>query len=106
MKPGRLPRTWIKALALVFSGLGLATLLLDVQSLPLARAATFNIADGDVAALKMALIDPSTDTINLATNGTYILSSVDNSNTYGSNGLPALGRSILINGNGATITRA
>src|SRR5207302_1658700 len=48
------------------------------------------------------------DTINLAANGTYTLTTVDNS-TYGSNGLPVIlddgNHMLTINGNGATIQR-
>lgn len=80
---------------------------------PGARAGTFNIADGDVAALVSALEITNTnaqhDTINLAVNGTYTLTTVNN--TFdGSNGLPRVvndaGNSLTINGNGATIQRS
>src|ERR1700758_2979166 len=81
-------------------------------------AATFNIADGDVAGLKAAMNTSNTnqedDTINLANGGTYILTTIDNS-TYGPTGLPVLvndrnikvggNYSLTINGNGETITR-
>ena len=45
-------------------------------------AATFNIPDGDVTALKAALAAANTngqaDIINLATGGTYTLTAIDN----------------------------
>ena len=74
------------------------------------RAATFNIADGDVAALKTAMNVASSngedDTINLAANGTYSLTTEDNPG----DGLPLIradgGHSLTINGNGATIQRS
>jgi hypothetical protein len=75
-------------------------------------AATFNIADGDVAALRAA-ITPSNmngqdDTIDLAPNGSYILESVDNF-FNGANGLPVIstdsGHKLVINGHGAALER-
>jgi CSLREA domain-containing protein len=82
-----------------------------------ATAATFNIADGDVAGLKNAITvansNQQDDTINLATNGTYTLTAVDNTDA-GATGLPRIledlvgqtTHSLTINGNGATITRS
>ena len=79
------------------------------------HAATFNIADGDVAslvsALKTAKSNNDDDVINLAPKGTYTLTTVDNSESgEGPNGLPAIasdgGHSLTINGNGATIARS
>jgi CSLREA domain-containing protein len=77
-------------------------------------AATFNIADGDVAGLKSAFAAASSnaqnDTINLATNGTYTVTAVDNATgDNGPNGLPELGEAgfgLTVNGNGATIQRS
>src|SRR5437588_2709680 len=81
-----------------------------------AQAAVFNIADGDVAGLKSAINTANSngqdDTINLATNGTYTLTAVDNTDN-GANGLPRIledlagqtSHSLTINGNGATIVR-
>ncbi|HEY3837209.1 MAG TPA: CSLREA domain-containing protein [Bryobacteraceae bacterium] len=78
-----------------------------------ARGATFTIADGDVTNLKSALaitsVDGEDDTINLAANGTYTLTAVDNVTANGPNGLPAIekdGHNLTINGNGATIARS
>lgn len=80
--------------------------MFPTSALPIAQAAVYNIADGDVSALKLALTAPNAPhTINLAANGTYTLSSVDNT-TNGANGLPVVNRTITLNGNGATITRA
>jgi len=45
------------------------------------------------------------DIINLAADGTYTLTAVDN-NTDGPNGLPSITSEITINGNGATIQRS
>jgi len=81
-----------------------------------AHAATFTIPDGDVAALKSALATANTndeaDTINLAADGTYILTTPDN-NTNGKNALPviandlfATGTELTLNGDGARIKRS
>jgi predicted outer membrane repeat protein len=81
-------------------------------------AATFTIADGDVAELKNAMTIANSngedDVINLAANGTYTLTVADNStvgngNNIDANGLPIVsvdgGHSLTVNGDGATITR-
>src|SRR5664279_5212598 len=102
MKPG-----------IIFSSL-LGTILLCLATRS-ADAAVFNIPNGDVTALKAALTtaasNQQSDVINLAVNGTYTLTTVDNS-TNGPNGLPdigndnlALGTVLSIHGNGATIQR-
>lgn len=82
---------------------------------------TFNIPNGDVAALIAAIsaanANSEADIINLATDGIYNLSTVNNTitnpNIGGGNGLPAItnsfsgaGADITINGNGATIQRS
>src|SRR5947209_5526324 len=72
-----------------------------------ARAATFNISDGNVAALisaiKTANNNRQNDTIELAANGTYQLTVSYN----GRDGLPVIGpdggKTLAIHGNGATI---
>lgn len=94
--------------------------VLMALTLQTVRAAVFNIANGDVAALIAAINAANTnseaDIINLATNGTYNLTTVNNTivnpNIGGGNGLPAIinsftgaGADITINGNGATIQR-
>lgn len=64
------------------------------------------VPSGDVTALKTAITNQAV--VELAPNGTYNLTSVDNTTAqYGTNGLPviAAGRNVLINGNGATIAR-
>ena len=74
------------------------------------QAATFIIADGNVAGLISAITTANSngqdDTIVLATNGTYTLTARDN----GLNGLPTIapdgGHSLTIQGNGATIQRS
>jgi CSLREA domain-containing protein len=79
----------------------------NVRSL---QAATFNIANADVSALKNAITAANTngqdDIINLASSGTYTLTTVDN----GANGLPIIrtdgGHTLRINGNRTTITRS
>lgn len=80
-------------------------------------ATIFNIANGDVAGLKNAIITANSnaqnDTINLASGGTYTLTAVDNIKD-GPNALPIIfkdnvstpERSLTINGNGATIRRS
>jgi CSLREA domain-containing protein len=79
-----------------------------------APAAVFNISNGDVAALKAAITTANTngasDIINLAPNGLYTLTAVDNS-VNGANGLPEIGNDaaaldLTINGNGARIQRS
>ena len=75
-----------------------------------AQAANFNVIDGDVTSLKNAINSANTnnqdDTIDLATNGNYVLTVRDNS----VNGLPAIapdsGHKLTINGHGSTITRS
>ncbi len=74
-----------------------------------AGAMVFTIANGDVAGLKTAITTANSnqqdDVINLAANGSYLLSAADN----GTNGLPIVGvdggHTLTINGNGATISR-
>lgn len=77
-------------------------------------AAVFEIPNGDVAALALAINTANTngeaDTINLAANGTYTLTAVDNS-VNGATGLPVVGNDaggldLTINGQGATIQRS
>ena len=77
---------------------------------PDSSATTFNISNGDVAALKTALNTANSngqdDTIELALNGSYTLATRDNL----INGLPRIGpdggRKLIIHGNGATIQRS
>jgi hypothetical protein len=75
---------------------------------------TYNIPDGDVAGLIAAINSANASgepsTINLAPNGTYTLTDVadDGSTVYccGPTGLPFVNRTLMINGNGATIQRS
>ena len=75
-----------------------------------AFAATFNIPDGDVAALKDAIntanANNENDTIELASGGVYAPLSVDNS-TFGPTGLPVVtsdnNHSLAINGHNAKL---
>ncbi len=84
------------------------------------KGENFNVANNDVAALVSAIIaannNSEADIINLAANGVYDLTAVNNTisnpNIGGGNGLPAItnsfagtGADITINGNGATIQR-
>ena len=82
---------------------------LALGAAPLAQAATFNIADGDVTALINAIVTANgngqADTINLAAAGSYTLTAVDN-DSDGPDGLPSITSEIIINGNGATIERS
>jgi predicted outer membrane repeat protein len=74
------------------------------------QATTFNIANGDVTALKTAINTSNTnnqdDTIELAAGGTYTLTVRDNQ----INGLPHIspdgGKKLTIHGNGATVQRS
>ena len=85
---------------------GLLVLSLVVLSPRVARAAVFNIPDGDVAGLVAAIHTANgngeADTINLASGGTYTLTAIDNAD----NGLPIITSAITINGNGAIIGRS
>lgn len=75
-----------------------------------ADAAVFPVPNGDLTALKNAIKAANTngedDTIELATNGYYSLTIVDN----GENGLPPIlsdnNSKLTIHGNGATIQRS
>ena len=75
-------------------------------------AAIFN--PNDVASLITAINTSNTngedDTIELATNGTYTLTTVDNTSGNGANGLPVIlsdtGHTLVIHGNGATLQRS
>ena len=75
------------------------------ESLGLNNSGTISIADGDVAGLISAIESLNTSgvggTIELATNGTYTLTSVYGSST----GLPIINSAMTIDGNGATIQR-
>src|SRR5690349_22737347 len=87
-----------------YSSIGVALLILGSS----AQAVT--IANGDVAGLITAInnanINGQDDVIDLATNGTYVLTVRDN----GVNGLPAIlpdgTHKLTINGHGSTITRS
>jgi len=90
-----------------------ALALISFVSTHALEAAVFNIPNGDIAALKNALIAANTngqaDTINLAPVSNYTLTAIDNS-ANGANGLPVIvndvaGLDLTINGNGATIQR-
>jgi predicted outer membrane repeat protein len=87
--------------------LGSALLFVGTLALP---AGTFNVANGDVAALKTAISTSNTnnqdDTIELAAGGTYTLTARDSF----LNGLPQIApdgtnHKLTIHGNGATIQR-
>lgn len=90
--------------------LGLAFL----AALAAGRAATFNIADGDVAgliaAIQTANVSGGSHIINLAPNGTYTLTAVaeypPEFNSPGPTGLPVIRATVTFNGNGATIQRS
>lgn len=74
------------------------------------HAAVFNIPNGDVAGLVAAINTANgsidADSINLATAGTYTLTTADNTGSYGATGLPVITSPVTINGNGATIQRS
>lgn len=80
---------------------------LSLGGLPVARAATFDIPDGDVAALQAAIATPGApQVINLAPNGFYTVTNSGYNNYYGANAFPVITREVTINGNGATIARS
>ena len=96
------PRLWF----------GAALLLATPQ---VASAAVFNIPNGDIAALRAAIVTANSnaqdDTINLAPNGTYIF----NEEWASATALPAISRDgdhpnpfhdVTINGNNATLARS
>ena len=82
------------------------------------RAATFNIADGDVVGLRAAINTCNTnkqdDVINLAANGSYVLSDADPNSSDASSALSfgldlnpgGSGHGVTINGNNATLRRS
>ncbi len=88
---------------------GIALLILGVARMP---AAVFSIANGDVAglinAINTANLNNEGDTIILATNGSYVLTTVDNTD-QGPSGLPVIvydnDHALVIAGNGSTIIR-
>ncbi|HMQ05498.1 MAG TPA: choice-of-anchor Q domain-containing protein [Pyrinomonadaceae bacterium] len=87
------------------------TLSIAGNTLTVSQGTTINVPDGDVAGLIAAInsanADPGTDTINLATRGTYMLTAPAGENSFrGAFGLPSITTSIVINGNGAQIQRS
>lgn len=103
MKPST--QSPLKVIALVLAFLTMAVVSQE------ARAATFNIADGDVpgliAAINSANANPGSHTINLAPGGAYTLTAVAEDDGYaGGAGLPYIRHTLTINGNGATIQRS
>jgi hypothetical protein len=111
----------VAALAL-FTGVALCLLALAFDAPP-ADAATINVpctADGLIGAIEEASANgPNPDTIELAADCTYALTSVyaggvglPTTNTtnyaywYGPSGLPAIASDITVEGNGATIMRS
>lgn len=82
-------------------------LLLIGGSASVAHAATINVgcnADELIAAINTANADPGS-TLHLAEGCLYKLQAVDNTGVNGANGLPQIGTTMTINGNGATIQR-
>ena len=108
---------WHFAGARLISAVAIAAMLCIflgvVDTKPTAAACNLNIPGGDVTALISAINCAngvaSTDTINLASNSLYVLTATDNS-SFGGNGLPVIANTgvagtLVINGNGSTITR-
>ncbi|MHB8644304.1 MAG: choice-of-anchor Q domain-containing protein [Thermomicrobiales bacterium] len=73
---------------------------------PSSVRAAVNVGNGDIIGLKMAI--QAGGIVNLAANGLYTLTTVDNADVTGPNGLPVIvaGSNLTINGNGATIQRS
>ena len=97
-------------LPILFAG----TIALALTSLS-SRGATFTVANGDVtgliAAINAANTNGQNDTITLAENGTYTLTTLDNYDLYGGkNGLPAItgdnGHTLTINGRNSILWRS
>jgi hypothetical protein len=93
----------------------LLPLMIALGAMPMAHAATINVGGGCslVDAITAANTDSATggcsagsgaDTIELESSTTYTLTAVNNT-TDGENGLPSISSEIIINGNGATISR-
>lgn len=86
----------------------LAAAMLILGSSRQARAHVFTVAAGDVAGLKTAINTANgngmSNTINLASNANYDLTTVDNVSS-GGNGLPVITSTLLIVGHAATIRR-
>ena len=89
--------------------------LVAIFSVRQASAATFTIANGDVPALKAAIVTANSngrdDIVNLAVGGTYTLTTADNFDTLVmGTGLPQIaadgGKMLTIHGNGATLRRS
>jgi DNA-binding beta-propeller fold protein YncE len=82
-------------------GAVLAILLAFTLRMPVAQAAAFNIAAGDVSglvtAINMANANGVANTINLS-GGAYTLTSVNNTRWEGPNGLPPITSDLTING--------
>lgn len=104
----KMSKAFVRSLALI-------ALVLMLSLWPgVAQADTFNIADGDVAGLIVAINTANAngvpDTINLAPGGIYTLTAVDNTSAGydggSGTGLPIITSQITINGNGATIQRS
>jgi hypothetical protein len=88
-----------------FLNICVAVIVTSLFSASHVSAAVFNVADGDVTGLIAAITTANgngeNDTINLAVNGSYILSGVNNT-TNGPNGLPVItadsGHALVVNG--------
>jgi hypothetical protein len=128
MNKTKLTHTFTKGLHLFFIAALLAGLALGLSPVPVAHAATINVAAGEVAvsdngvcSLREAIINANdgaqthddceagsagADTINLAAGSTYTLTDKDpDGGPDGLTGLPSITSQITINGNGATIQR-
>jgi uncharacterized repeat protein (TIGR01451 family) len=87
-----------------------SSLLLALSASPL-HAATFNVPDGDLAALQLAILNANSngesDTINLASNGVYQFTQVTpNPLPIGqTTALPAITTGMVINGNNSRFVR-
>lgn len=124
-----LPRRQRRLLQQAAAGLTGTALLLSLARAPAGATNTINVVNGEVADIKngkCSLIEaiinaraigtgnmrddcapgnPSgPDTINLPTNGNFVLTAAHN-DTYGDNGLPVIKGVVTINGNGSTIHR-
>src|SRR6476619_1801819 len=110
------PKNWLysfmKMLSFFFVIVLGCALALSLPGLPIVRAATFTIADGDVygpngliAAINAANSNGQANTIELAQNSLYTIISINNTGSDGDNGLPQIRSNLTINGNGAIIER-
>jgi predicted outer membrane repeat protein len=99
---------WLRKSLVFIVILLVSGLILYVEPLPTVQAATFTIADGDIAGLVQAINTSNnngqlSNVINLASAGNYTFNSAFNASPESA--LPTITSNLVINGNGARIRR-